>query len=79
MKVEFSRQVFDKYSAVKFHENLPDCSGVVTCTRAGGRTVGKTRMTKLILAFCGFSDARNIGMTLKIVACFALGLFRNFV
>jgi hypothetical protein len=44
-----------------------------------GRTDGETRMTKLILALCGFANARNMSMTLKIVACFALGLFRNFV
>jgi len=39
---------------------------------------GRTHMTKLIVAFCGFTNARKMGMTLKIAAYFALGLFRNF-
>jgi hypothetical protein len=35
-------------------------------------------MTKLIVAFCGFTNARKMSMTLKMAAYFALGLFRNF-
>jgi hypothetical protein len=42
-----------------------------------GRTDGETRMTKLILAFCGFSNPGNMSMT-KIVAsryvCFAISI-----
>jgi len=29
MKLEFSRQVFDKHSNIKFHENRPSASWVV--------------------------------------------------
>ena len=35
-------------------------------------------MTKLIVAFCGFTNSHKMSMTLKIVAYFALVLFRNF-
>jgi len=52
MKIEFSRQIFEKYSNVKFREN-PCCgSRVVPC--------GRTGMTKLIVAFRNFANAPNI-------------------
>jgi len=76
MKVEFSRQIFDKHSTVIFHENPPSGSGVVPYGRTDGRT--ERYMTKLIVAFCGFTNARKMSMPLKIAAYFALGLFRNF-
>ena len=41
-KVEFSRQIFDKTSTFKFHENPPSGSGVVPCGRTDGRTDGET-------------------------------------
>jgi hypothetical protein len=31
MKLEFSRQVFEKYSYIKFHENLSSGNQVVPC------------------------------------------------
>jgi len=31
MKPEFSRQIFEKYSNIKFHENLSSVSRVVWC------------------------------------------------
>jgi len=42
MKVELSRQTFEKYSNIKFHENQSSGSRVVPCRRAGGRTDGQT-------------------------------------
>jgi hypothetical protein len=53
MKLDFSRQVFEKYSNVTFHENPPSGSRVVAC----GRTDGQTDMTKLIAAFRHFPNA----------------------
>ena len=54
MKSEFSGQIFEKYSDIKFHENPTSGSGVVLCARTYGRTGGETDMMKLILAFRNF-------------------------
>jgi len=53
MKVEFSGQIFEKYSNFKFHENPSSGSWVVPC----GRTDRRTDMTKLIVAFRNFAKA----------------------
>jgi len=44
MKLEFSRQLLEKYTHIKFCDNLSNGSRVVPC----GRTDGQTDMTKLI-------------------------------
>jgi hypothetical protein len=49
MQLEFSRQIFQKYSNIKFHENLSSRSRV-PCD-------GQTDMKKLILAFRNFAKA----------------------
>ena len=46
MKIEFSRQIFEKYSNIKFYENPSSGSRVIPC----GRTDVSTDMTKLIVA-----------------------------
>jgi len=38
MKLEISRQVFEKYSKIKFHENPPSGSPVVPCGLIDGQT-----------------------------------------
>jgi len=38
MKLEFSRQIFEKYSNIKFHENPSSGSRVVQCGRTDRRT-----------------------------------------
>jgi len=43
------RQIFEKFSNIKFHENPSSGRGVVPC--------GRTDMTKLIVAFRGFANA----------------------
>ena len=43
------RQMFEKYSNVKFNENPTSRSRVVPC--------GQTDMTKLIVALCNFANA----------------------
>jgi hypothetical protein len=40
MKIEFSRQIFEKYSYVKFNENPSIGSRVVPCGPTDGRTDG---------------------------------------
>ena len=54
VKLEFSRQFFEKYSDNKFHENTSIGSRVVPCVQ----TEGRTDMTKLIVVFFrNFSNA----------------------
>jgi hypothetical protein len=50
MKLEFSRQVFDKYSGIKFNENPSSGSQVIPYRWTD-------RMTNLIVAFCNFANA----------------------
>ena len=56
MKLEFSRQIFEKSSNIKFHENPPSGSRFVPC---GQTQDGRTDMTKLIVVFCSFANAPN--------------------
>jgi hypothetical protein len=49
MKLGISRQIFEKYSDMKFCENPPSGSRVVPCEQ--------TDMTKLIVAFLNFAKA----------------------
>jgi len=53
MKLEFSRQIFEKSSSIKFHGNPSNGSRVVPC----GRTDGRTDMTTLIVGFRNFANA----------------------
>ena len=52
MKVEFSWQIFEKYSNIKFRENPSSGSQAVLC----GQTYGRTARTKLILTFPKFAN-----------------------
>jgi hypothetical protein len=54
MKLEFSPQIFEKYSNIKFHENPSSGIKGVPC--------GQTDMTKLIVAFCNFSKTKKKSM-----------------
>jgi hypothetical protein len=51
MKVEFSGQIFGKYSDIKFNENPSSGSRVVPCGRRDGRTDRQTDR-ELALKFC---------------------------
>jgi hypothetical protein len=53
MKLEFSRQVFEKYSTIKCHENPSSVSRFIPCER----TDIQTDMTKLTVAFRNFANA----------------------
>jgi len=47
--LEFSQHFFEKFSKVKFHENLSTGCLLVPC--------GRTGLTKLMVAFCSFANA----------------------
>jgi hypothetical protein len=51
MKLEFSRQLFEKYSNVKFHEYPSSGSRLFSCYRRKGEQTDKA---KLIVAFRSF-------------------------
>jgi hypothetical protein len=53
MKSEFSGQVFEKYSHIKFHENPSSGSQVIPC----GRMDRRTDMMMLTVAFRNFANA----------------------
>jgi len=53
MKLEFSRQFFEKYSNIKFLENPSSGSRVASY----GENDGGTDMMKLIVAFRNFANA----------------------
>ena len=61
MKLEFSRQIFEKSSNIKFHENPSSGSRVVPC--------GRTYMTKLIVAFRNFASALQKEMLYCVPLC----------
>jgi hypothetical protein len=53
IKLEFSRQILEKYSNIKFHENPSNGSSFVPCWR----TDRQTDMVKLIVVFRNFTKA----------------------
>jgi len=53
MKLEFSRQIFEKYSNIKYHEYPSLGIRIVSC----GQTDTRTDMTKLIVAFYNSANA----------------------
>jgi hypothetical protein len=52
MKLEFSRQIFEKYSNIKFQENPSNGAELFLAD-------GRTDMTKLIVVFRNFANAPN--------------------
>jgi hypothetical protein len=57
VELEFSGQIFEKYSNIKFHENSSSGSRVVPCRRMYRQTEGLTDLRKLIIAFRDFAKA----------------------
>jgi len=53
MILEFSGQIFEKYSNIKFHENPLSGNRVVHASR---RKEWRTDMAKLIAVFCDFAN-----------------------
>jgi len=68
MKLEFSRQIFEKYSNIKFHENPSSGSRVFHADR-------RTDMTKLTVAFRNFANEpkrRQLEVTKMIFPIFCI-------
>jgi hypothetical protein len=62
MKLELTRQAFEKSSDIKFHENLSSESRLVP----RGQTDGQAdRLTKLVIAFCNFAEAPKMFQDLR--------------
>jgi hypothetical protein len=55
MEIEFSGQILEKYSKIRFHENTFSGSPAVPCVR----TDGQTDVIKLTIAFLNFARAPN--------------------
>jgi len=53
MKLEFSRQIFEKCSKIKINHNPSSGGGVVPCVQTDGRM----DITKLKVAFRSFANA----------------------
>jgi hypothetical protein len=59
MKLEFSQQIFEKHTNIKFHENPSSGTWVVPC--------GRTNRLKLIVTFCNFDNtSKNSSWSLFI-------------
>jgi hypothetical protein len=62
MKLEFSRQSFEKFSNIKFNENMSGGNRVVS--------YGRTNMKKLNVAFRNFANTtKNLYVSLKFANC----------
>jgi len=59
MKLEFYRQIFEKRSNNRFHENLSSGSRPVPC--------GRTDMSKLTVAILNFTKALKTAVKGKVV------------
>jgi len=46
MKLEFSQQIFEKYSSIKFHENTSSGSRVVPCGRTDRHNETNSRFSQ---------------------------------
>ena len=61
MRLEFSRQSFEKYSNIKFHKDPSGWIRIVPC--------GWARMTKLRLAFRNLANAPQIRIQKPVMTC----------
>jgi len=66
MNLEFSQQIFERYSNIKFNENSSSGRRVVACGEMDDHTDGQRDMTKLIMSFPNFAEVPKNGDTIKI-------------
>ena len=71
-KLEFSNQIFKKFSNIKFHEDPSSESQVVPCRQMGGQT----DVMKLTFAFHNFM---NVPKNLYMLLASALNLIQGRV
>jgi hypothetical protein len=57
MRLEFSGQILEKHSNIKFHKNPLSGNRVVLYGRTDTETDGQTDMTKLPVAFRNFAKS----------------------
>jgi hypothetical protein len=69
MKIKISRQVFEKYSDIKFYENPSGGSQVVPC--------GRTDMTKLIVAFRNIANVPKNALSVCFSSLFGCSHFQT--
>jgi hypothetical protein len=69
MKFGFPRQIFDKYSNIKFHENPSIGNRVVLCGPTGRMTDRRTYIMKLRAAFRNFVNALKIAQGRQASTC----------
>ena len=62
MKLEFCRQIFEKYSSINF---MKICLAGSELFHADGGVDRRTDMTKLIVAFSNFANAPKNGPTVR--------------
>jgi hypothetical protein len=65
MKLDFSRQIFEKFSNIKFHEHS---SLSAELSPVDGQTDGQADLTKLIVAFRNFADTISSSFLLFSIA-----------
>jgi len=69
-QLEFSQQIFEKYSNIKFHENPYSWFRIAICGRTDSRTEKRTDwqtdMTKLIVTFRNFANAPKNGECIQL-------------
>jgi len=57
LKLEFSRQILEKFANIKLRQNPSNGSRVLSSGQTDGRKDRHTDMTKLIIAFLNFANA----------------------
>jgi len=69
MKLEFSRQISEKYPNIKFYKNAYNGSRVFPCGQTGKQSDGQTDVTKLIVTFRNFANMPKNLYALCVCVC----------
>jgi hypothetical protein len=76
-KVEFYQQFFEKYSSIKFHENLSSVSRVVPCGLTDGRTERYEEANSRFSRFC--EGAEKVRVYKMCVLTFSTSFSEKFL
>jgi hypothetical protein len=66
IKPKFSRQIFEKYSNTKFHENPSSGSRVIACRLTDTWADRRTDMAKLIASDSNFAPEKKVKLKDKL-------------